>query len=135
MSIRNLTLPTAALASVLLLSMSASGALAQVQSTNQQKCLNTINKDGSLVAKAQGKENNACLKGAGKATLPPGTAQSCLTADSNGKVTKKQTKTTDNATKFCGTPPNFGYTGATTVNNAAVQAEVDLVADIFGASL
>jgi hypothetical protein len=81
MSIRNRTTLATITAVSLTWLASASIAAAQVQSTNQQKCLNTINKDGSLVAKAQGKENNACLKGAGKATLPPGTAQSCLTAD------------------------------------------------------
>jgi len=114
--------------------LSASGAFAQQQSMNQQKCLNMLNKDGSLVAKEQGKANSACLKGAGMGTLPS-TAQSCLTADANGKVQTKQNKTVSNATKFCGTPPSFGFTSAATVNGAAVQAEVDLVADIFGANL
>src|SRR5262249_45186410 len=89
---------------------------------------------GSLVAKEQGKANLGCLKGAGKATLP-GSAQSCLTADSAGKVAAKQSKTTSDQTKFCAQAPNFGYAGAAAINATAKKSEVDLVADIFGANL
>src|SRR5262245_9970958 len=106
MSLRNPVLSTTAAASFLLL-VGASGAFAQAQTVNQQKCLNSLNKDGSLVAKEQGKANLGCLKGAGKATLP-GSAQSCLTADSAGKVAAKQSKTTSDQTKFCAQAPNFG---------------------------
>ena len=101
MSIRNLTLSVRAsvmfiLPSVMfillpvmfILLMSASAAFAQ-QSTDQQKCLNKLNKDGTLVAKEQGKQNFGCLKGAGAGTLT-GTAQACLTADPKGKLLAKK---------------------------------------------
>jgi hypothetical protein len=130
MSMRNPILRTMAAVSLLVL-VSASGAFGQ-QSADQQKCLNKLNKDGSGVAKQQGKENFACLKSAGS---QPGSAQSCLTADVKGKVLKKKNKTVADDAAACGTSPDFGYTGAATVNASAVQGEVDLVADIFGGNL
>lgn len=133
MPIRNPTL-SMALGAVALLLVSALGAWAQLQTSGQQACLNAVNKNGAAVARTQGKENLACLKGAGKGTLV-GTAQSCLGADAGGKVAKAQGKTTAAEAKSCGTAPSFGYTGAATVNAAARQAELDLVADVYGASL
>ena len=139
MSIRNLTLSVRAsvmfilLPVMFILLMSASAAFAQ-QSTDQQKCLNKLNKDGTLVAKEQGKQNFGCLKGAGAGTLT-GTAQACLTADPKGKLLAKKNKTSTDETKLCLTPPSFGYTSASTVNDASDQARLDLLADVFGADL
>ena len=109
-------------------------AYAQVQSGDQQKCLNGINKDGAGVAKAQGKLNNACLKDAGKGVLI-GDYDDCLTDDAKGKVQKAQDKTSADATKNCGTTPDFGFTSPATVNDAASQGEIDLFNDVFGGDL
>src|SRR6266481_4064975 len=98
--------------------VSALVVFAQQQNANQQKCLNGINNDGANVAKAQGKENARCLKDAGNNKIPPATAQSCLTADANGKVQKKKDKTTALDAATCNPPPGFGYAGATSVNTA-----------------
>ncbi len=114
--------------------VSVVGAWAQLQTSGQQACLNAVNRDGAAVAKEQGKESLACVKGAGKGTLP-GTAQTCLTADAKGKVAKRKAKTTADEAKSCGAAPSFGFTGATTVNGAAQQAQVDLVADVYGPNL
>jgi hypothetical protein len=104
------------------------------QSSDQQKCLNALNKDGVNVAKAQGKEFLGCLKDKGKGKLV-GSAQDCLTADPKLKVQKKRDKTVADEVKSCTPPPDFGYAGATAVNDAAVAADLDLVADVFGADL
>ncbi|MEO7437135.1 MAG: hypothetical protein ABI080_16795 [Candidatus Binatia bacterium] len=120
-------------ASALML-VSVLGAWAQLQTSGQQACLNAVNRDGAAVAREQGKESLACVKGAGKGTLP-GTAQTCLTADAKGKVAKRKAKTTAAAAKSCSAAPSFGFTGATTVNTAAQQAAVDLIADVYGPSL
>lgn len=117
-----------------LLLISGLGAYAQLQTGTQQACLNAVNKDGAAVFKTQGKEHLGCLKGAGKGALT-GTAQACLTADGKGKVAKAKGKTTADATKSCGTPPSFGFTSAATANTAAQQADLDLVADVYGANL
>ena len=113
--------------------LSAPGAFAQ-ESTAQQACLNKLNKDGAGVAKAQGKEQTSCLKKAGKSQLT-GTAQACLTADEKGKVQGKKDTTTADQAGSCATAPDFGFTSAAAVNSAAVQGQLDLAADIFGASL
>ena len=132
MSTRN-PIVSMSLAAGALVAVSVLGAWAQVQTSDQQKCLNAINKDGAAVFKAQGKEHLGCLKGAGKGTVL--NAQACLTDDAKGKVTKAKAKTTADATKSCGTPPNYGFTSAPAVNTAAQQADVDLVADVYGANL
>jgi len=117
--------------SILLLSTSA--AFGQ-QNKDQQKCINKLNKGGVAVARARGKENAGCLKKAGKNQLS-GTAQDCLSEDPKMKVDKKITKTSNDETSFCGVTPDFGYTSAAAVNAAALQAELDLTADIFGTDL
>jgi hypothetical protein len=132
MSMRNPILAATVGVSVLVL-VSASGALGQ-QTSGQQKCLNAINKDGAAVAKTQGKETIGCHKAKGTGKLV-GSAQICLSADAKGKVLKAKSKTTADETKNCGTAPGFGYTSAATINGAAVQGELDLEQDIFGADL
>ena len=113
--------------------LSAQAALAQL-TTKQVACVNALNRDGAKLAAQQGKVNAACVKGAGKGTLT-GTAQSCLSADPDGKVTAKQAKTTADEDKYCRDAPDFGYTSATAVNTAGQQGEWQVVADLFGADL
>src|SRR4029453_16727329 len=108
-------------------------AMAQIQTSAQQKCINKINKDGIKVEAAQGKENVECVKRANNDELPGANdAEACLTADERGKVQKKQDKLTADDSKFCAAAPNFGFTGAVNANAAARQAELDLIHDIFG---
>src|SRR5215470_8179354 len=109
---------------------------AQVQTSDQQKCINKMNKDGIKVEAAQGKENDECVKRKsnnelGNSGMGTG-AEDCLTADERGKVSGRQSKTTTDETTFCTMPPGFAFTGAGTVNAVAKQAELDLVHDVFG---
>jgi hypothetical protein len=115
---------------LVLLTCTAAAALTK----DEVKCVSALNKDGAAVGQQQGKENLACLKGAGKADLT-GTAQACLTADAKGKVAKKAEKTTADEAKLCGDAPDFAYTSASTVNAVSRQAELDLVEDVFGPDL
>jgi len=117
----------------------AGAAPAQLDSA-QRKCVNTLNKDAAKLAKAQGKENVACLKGAGKDTLPAGqTADECVLADARGKVAYAAAKTTAAFGDLCtATPPTFGLptgTVAAVINAAARDQSLSLLADVFGASL
>ena len=127
-----MTMLRAATAAVLVLAC-AGGAAAQ-QSKDQQKCLNAVNKDGTLVAKAQGKANVGCVKDAGLGKLT-GTAESCLTEDPKGRLQKAKDKTVADAAKSCTTAPGFGYPGAAATNAGAEQAELDLIEDVFGEPL
>src|SRR5262249_54819083 len=120
------------LAACLVVLGAASGARAQ-QSADQQACLNGLNKSGAAVAKVQGQDNVGCIKSFASGKI--GNAQACTTADLKGKVAKAKGKTSAAQTKSCGTLPDFGFTGASTVNTAAVGSKIDLLKDIFGATL
>lgn len=107
---------------------------AQVQSDDQQRCIVRLNKDGSLVARQQGKENLRCLIAAGKGALP-GPVAECLLADPKGKVGKKMAKTLSSESKHCGVAPDFAYESAPAANLAAQDAELALFGDLFGGDL
>ncbi len=102
--------------------VSVLGAYAQVQTSDQQKCLNAVNKDGAAVAKTQGKEHLGCVKGAGKGAVPsrPGVPHS---RRQEQRRQEAKSKTTTDATKSCGAPPSFGFTSAVTMNASGKQAD------------
>ena len=104
------------------------------QNKDQQKCINELNKNFAKVAKAQGKAICKCIKDGSKGQLT-GTIETCLTADVGGKVAKAQNKTVSKESQKCTTPPDFGATDATTVNQVSVQKELDLIHAIFGSDL
>jgi CSLREA domain-containing protein len=106
---------------------------AQSQSAAQQKCVNTLNKDGAKVAATQGKDNTACIKNAtkGKEDDPQG----CITADRKGKVAAAAAKTLADETKACTETPTLAASDGEVVSRAAVDEEVGLVGDVFGADL
>ena len=110
----------------------AAAAWAQPQGNDQQKCINKINKDTIKVQAAQGKLNAACVKDAVKVGSD---AEACIAADAKGKVAGKEAKTVEDDSKNCvglSPQPDFAYVGAGTANAAAVQAETDLIHDVFG---
>lgn len=105
-----------------------SSAFGQAQDKDQQGCINTINKDAAKVGATQGKENNACVKLGTKGTVTAG----CPTSDPKGKVAKAEAKTLSDETGKCTVAPNFAYTSGATANAAMQDAELGLLADIFG---
>ena len=130
---------SAILATTLLVPTSSS---AQVLDKDQQKCLNTLNKEASKIAKTQGKSNRACLKAviSGKTeSLGNGgqtqTAQACLTNDVKGKGAKAQAKLAAADADKCAVPPPFGHTGEAVTGASSTDEVVGMVADIFGPDL
>jgi cysteine-rich repeat protein len=115
-----------------LLTAGAPDARAQVLSTDQQKCVNAMNKAAAKLAATQGKENSGCIKAGTTENLDNPTVDACLTADNKGKVGKAQTKATEAQAKSCGVPPPYGYAGAVVINAAAVSEEISLAQSIFG---
>jgi cysteine-rich repeat protein len=114
--------------------LAAPQAFSQVQNADEQGCINAMNGNGAKVAKAQGKNNAGCIKGAGKNDLPS-TADVCLTADEKGKIAKAAGKTTAAQASECTDVPGFAFTAASTVNDAAEENEVELTRDVFGATV
>ena len=122
---------TFALGAALFAVMLASSALGQVQSTEQQKCINALNKNTCKVAAKQGKENFACVRAGTKGTASP----LCLSADSKGKVGNAAAKTTaDESNNDClgVNAPDFGYAPAGAGNAAAILEEQKLFEDTYG---
>jgi cysteine-rich repeat protein len=97
--------------------------------SDQQKCVNGINKSGAKLASTQGKLNSGCVKtevGGG------GSTDTCVLADGKGKVAKAKIKVDDAFGKCTGLTPAFGKTTAATVKTAAVDEEINLLEDVFG---
>ncbi len=96
----------------------------------EQECIEGIGKDIALVAKAQGKENAACLRGASKGQVAD--VEACQLADVKGKVESKMQKTTETAAELCAPAPPFGFMDAGTATTGARGAVADLVAAALG---
>jgi len=111
----------------------ATAAVAQLQSDDQKKCINGLNKNGSKVASTRGKLDVACVKDAAKGDEPDATA--CLTADPDGKVQAAADKVTEFFTDSCTEAPNFGPTSAPTVISGAKDETIALATDLFGADV
>jgi hypothetical protein len=120
-----------ALAVALFVLMLGSAAFGQAQNKDQQKCINTLNKDTGKVAATQGKNNSGCVKSATKGS-PSAT---CVPMDGSGKVAPTETKAaSDETNNGClgANAPNFGYSSASVGNAAAVNAEIILFSDTYG---
>lgn len=114
-------------ASVLL---TVAGASAQVQSAAQAGCITGLNKAGAKVAKAQGKVDAGCAKGAAKGTEPD--ADNCSLTDPSGKVAKAKAKVDSVFTSSCGTLPSFGPSSGTVVGAAHSDGMRAVNVDLFG---
>ena len=97
-----------------------------------------MNKDGQKVDNKQLKDNETCLKLHQKGKLVPASVEECVLGDYKGKVAKAEEKTVKDDAKLCvplNPQPPFAYTGAATVNGAAVLGPQRLLDDIFGRPL
>ncbi len=103
--------------------------------TNQQKCINQVNKNFAKVASAQAKEICDCIKRGSKGLLSGETIEECATNDAKGKVDKAKQKTLTKESSSCGTPPDFGYTSGANANDTAMAKELAIIHRIFGSDL
>jgi hypothetical protein len=124
------------LLAVLLCVTAAFPVSAQIQSSDQRKCLATMNDAAVAVARAQMAVATKCLGDAAKGKLPAGqTAEQCIAADAKGKVAKAAATTAAKNGKQCAAVPDFGYTGVIAVNAAGIAGANGLFDDLFGADL
>jgi hypothetical protein len=133
----------AALAALLL---APSIGLALPQSTDQQNCINYMNKYGAKLGKDQNRGSVDCVKNAGRGNvtklgIPPQaqTAQACLTNDVRGKIARDEERLADrDALRCLASPeqlPAFGYSGASATADGFRNAGLGIVASLFGANL
>lgn len=117
-----------------LLFIASSGVQAQ-PNKSAQKCMTSVGKAAFKITKLQAKENYSCLRTAADGSLPSNDGDACMRADLRGRIAKARSKVTSSATKFCALAPEFGYTNADTSSDAAVNEDIALVGDLFGAAL
>jgi hypothetical protein len=98
------------------------------QSKLQGKCMTTITRDMTKVAKAKSKSTQRCIKDYFKRGT---SVLSCLFAHDR-KVAKAVAKTGDHMIDRCmASPPDFGATDADMVTTTAVAGEADVLISLF----
>ena len=109
--------------------------LASAQLTKEeQKCVNTTNKNAQKLASAQGKDIAACIKdfAKGKET----SAEACSVSDPKGKVKKTKGKLDEKTAKDCGDGSGFvGLADNATVKQLAMDQEFEIIHELFGTDL
>ncbi len=105
-------------------------ALAQTQSVSQQKCITSVAKAASILAKTFRKQAEGCIKSSttGQAAL------SCITSDSRNRIANAASKIGGAVLKSCDPAPSFGVSSAEAVIAATLAGERDLATDMFGES-
>ena len=108
------------------------------QDKDQRKCLALQLTNVAKVAKTQGKENQRCVKDAGKGKLEALTPTECLVADRKERISKLATKLaelqTDADKGKCLVAPNFGYQPAVELVNAVTPHDVEFFERSFASS-
>ncbi len=98
---------------------------------DEQKCVNTSNKNAQKIADAQGKNYNSCIKDFAKGKN--GSADACVAADAKGKVSKAEGKYDSKTAKDCTAGSGFMVIADNaTVKAAAKDKETSLLEMIFG---
>jgi hypothetical protein len=132
------------LSAVLAASLLGAGAAgAQVQTSAQQKCLNSLYGAAGKVGKAQGKLDSKCVKARQAfATSQLGnddqvqTIDACPTNDPKGAVAKTVLAVADTETGRCtAEPPSFGAANADRIAGAASSQARAMLRDLFGPNL
>lgn len=103
-------------------------------STAEQSCVNEMNKNLAKVGKALGKDIGKCIRDGAKDKLGVLSAEDCLTADRQQKVTEAKDNTIARYAERCAGPQPL-LTDATSVNQGAMLEEFGLFQDIYGSQL
>jgi choice-of-anchor B domain-containing protein len=105
------------------------------QTSKQQACIVGADKAGAKVAKAQGRASARCIGEATGGRQPD--PQACLLLDEGEKVARATQKVVSILGKKCQGlgVPDFAVPDAPTISAAAVDLQVELIADIYGANL
>jgi hypothetical protein len=110
---------------------------AQVQSKDQQKCINNLNKNAGKMMKAVGGDYSTCLKAVAKDD-PTTSMEACILDDQKGKRAKAQAGLDDKAGGACdggANQPDFGYTPPGAAGQASIDKELRLLRAVFGSDL
>ena len=127
---RRMTRRAAALAPLLVL---LAGPVSAQLTTDDVKCIETINKFMQKVANAENKALSLCTRDFAKGTLVAPTVLDCANPATNDKVLKAVIKAFDKSDQKCGgVPPPIGPPSLTAAPGLAVAASAAMMNDIFG---
>ncbi len=97
-------------------------------------CTAALSRSMANVASARAIGLLSCVRRAGQGRLDPGeTLTSCLETKATKKLESALDTTLVKDSRHCSPPPAFGYAGGPTANDAALDVEIDLAGDVFGA--
>ena len=99
---------------------------------NEQKCVNTANKNAQKIGDAQGKDISSCIKDGAKGRLGTQTIEECTISDPKGKVDKAKRKYDKKTNADCTGGSGFiSLADNTTAKDAAMEKELDIINMIF----
>ncbi|MFQ5352297.1 MAG: hypothetical protein ACE5D3_04405 [Candidatus Binatia bacterium] len=98
----------------------------------EQRCANTLNRNGAKLARSVDGEARRCFEDAGHGKLSM-SADACMAADRKGKINKRKAKTRAGEEAKCAPPaPAFAYSEAGAANAVAESEALAFVNDVFG---
>ena len=110
-----------------------------VATADDDKCVNTANKNMAKVAKAISGDIAKCIKDGGSGKLPPGQSiENCITSDPKGKVQKAKDKAEEKIQADCPSPPvvpPVDTIDPDALSQIMIDKELALIHAVFGTDL
>jgi hypothetical protein len=103
--------------------------------SDEERCVTTLNRAAANVAATVAKQARSCLRDAALEKLS-GAVADCFAADPRGRVARAMARTVRDAAQDCGAVvPPFGATDADTANAAGMARTIDLLYRILGGDI
>jgi len=119
---------------IVLLSLSLGVSAAGGQTDQQGRCVDTIHRGFTRLAKRQAKEVARCLRQAKKGRLTE-SLDACVHGDPTSKIARTRSQNIARALEVCTDPAlGFGPRSAASANTAAVKLQSAVLAAMFGAA-
>ncbi|MFQ5478309.1 MAG: lipocalin family protein [Candidatus Binatia bacterium] len=103
------------------------------QDKAQRNCLVALTKSASGLPRAQAKELSRCITNTAKSIGDDPAV--CWIADRRGRIEKAKGKVASVETRSCSVLPDFGFWGASVLNDATSKQQLALATDVFGIDL
>lgn len=110
-------------------------ARANALNSDEQKCINTLNKNVQKVSAAYGKALSFCMKDYAKGVSQQSDMAACMQADTKGKIGKSTQKALDGESSQCDTLPTTLASSAFENNLTVLSKELDTIEILFGSDV
>jgi hypothetical protein len=116
--------------------LAAPASASAAESRDQQRCLNTLSRLGTLVVREQTEAGAACIDRMARGTSTALPAPDCPSDDTGGRVARRVRELEAKDAALCrvaaGRLPDFGYAGAASIAAAARDEAAGVVTDLLG---